>query len=80
MRQTRYSTRSFLFYLTQVFKMGTKPRSSNELEELANIKMDINIPIRQYFRSADQVLKQAQIYKQEKDWERAYILHMKYTK
>ncbi|KAI9360276.1 hypothetical protein BD770DRAFT_385213 [Pilaira anomala] len=59
--------------------MGTKPRSSNELEELANIKMDINIPIRQYFRSADQVLKQAQIYKQEKDWERAYVLHMKYT-
>lgn len=57
-----------------------KPRSVAELAKLAVVSYEPNIAIRFYFRSADQLLKQARVYKLEHDWERAYILHMKYTK
>ncbi|CEP14054.1 hypothetical protein [Parasitella parasitica] len=56
-----------------------KPRSPTELGEQATISVDPNIPIRLYFRSADLLLKQARVYKLEKDLEHAYVLYMKYT-
>lgn len=57
-----------------------KSRSTEELEQLANITVDHNIPVKLYFRSAELLLKQARVYKLENDLEHAYILYMKYTK
>lgn len=56
------------------------PRSPAELGNQAAISVDSNIPIRLYFRSADLLLKQARVYKDENDLEHAYVLYMKYTK
>ncbi|CEG69697.1 Putative Ubiquitin thiolesterase [Rhizopus microsporus] len=56
-----------------------KSRSTEELEQLANITVDHNIPVKLYFRSAELLLKQARVYKLENDLEHAYILYMKYT-
>lgn len=58
----------------------SKSRSTEELEQLANITVDHNIPVKLYFRSAELLLKQARVYKLENDLEHAYILYMKYTK
>lgn len=56
------------------------PRSTTELANLATVSVDPNQAIRLYFRSADQILKQARVYKLEHDLEHAYIFYMKYTK
>ncbi|SAM06275.1 hypothetical protein [Absidia glauca] len=55
------------------------PRSTKELGRLASIQVDSNTPIRLYFRSADLLIKQARVYKMEKDYQHAYVLYMKYT-
>ncbi|KAI8329077.1 hypothetical protein BC941DRAFT_443827 [Chlamydoabsidia padenii] len=55
------------------------PRSTEELGTLASIQVDSNTPIRLYFRSADLLIKQARVYKMEKDYQHAYVLYMKYT-
>ncbi|CAO3636054.1 unnamed protein product [Cunninghamella blakesleeana] len=56
-----------------------QPQSTIELGQLAAFHVELNTPIRLYFRSADLLLKQARIYKKELDYEHAYILYMKYT-
>ncbi|KAI8096923.1 uncharacterized protein BX664DRAFT_325188 [Halteromyces radiatus] len=55
------------------------PRSTKELGRLASIQVDSNTFIRLYFRSADLLIKQARVYKMEKDYQHAYVLYMKYT-
>lgn len=56
------------------------PRSTAELAKQATVSVDPNQAIRFYFRSADQILKQARVYRLEHDLEHAYIFYMKYTK
>ncbi|GAA5807894.1 hypothetical protein MFLAVUS_001274 [Mucor flavus] len=55
------------------------PRSTAELAKQATVSVDPNQAIRFYFRSADQILKQARVYRLEHDLEHAYIFYMKYT-
>jgi hypothetical protein len=77
----KFSLNASYFLLSYpAVKMAYQPRSPTELGKQAVISVDPNIPIRLYFRSADLLLRQARVYKLEQDWERAYVLYMKYTK
>ncbi|CAM0138566.1 hypothetical protein VKS41_007186 [Umbelopsis sp. WA50703] len=59
--------------------LQTRPYSTTELNKLSTIKVDSNTPIRLYFRSADLLLKQARVYRNEGDFQEAYRLYMKYS-
>lgn len=60
--------------------LHVRPYSTAELNKLGAIKVDSNTPIRLYFRSADLLLKQARVYRNEGDLQEAYRLYMKYSK
>lgn len=57
-----------------------QPRSTKDLADLAQVNVDPSKPIRYYLRSAELLIKQARIYRNEGDLEHAYFLYMKYTK
>ncbi|GAB5585855.1 hypothetical protein Unana1_00755 [Umbelopsis nana] len=59
--------------------LHVRPYSTAELNKLGAIKVDSNTPIRLYFRSADLLLKQARVYRNEGDLQEAYRLYMKYS-
>ncbi|ORZ03422.1 hypothetical protein BCR43DRAFT_510478 [Syncephalastrum racemosum] len=56
-----------------------QPRSTKDLADLAQVEVDPSKPIRYYLRSAELLIKQARIYRNEGDLEHAYFLYMKYT-
>eukprot|EP00057_Strongylocentrotus_purpuratus_P032761 XP_788766.1 PREDICTED: STAM-binding protein-like A [Strongylocentrotus purpuratus] len=47
-------------------------------EHGSNIVVDGNLPIRRYFRSGQEMIKMANIYYEEGNWESAFILYSKY--
>ena len=63
-------------------KMGDNREPTERLRHLAlaasELKVDSRIPIRRYFRSGQEMLKMAVIYRTEGNDEAAYILYMKY--
>ncbi|KAI8975457.1 hypothetical protein BDF20DRAFT_914385 [Mycotypha africana] len=59
--------------------MASEPKSTAELQRLAAVLVDSNIPIRLYLRSADLLYKQARVYEREQDLQHAYVLFMKLT-
>jgi len=62
--------------------MGDNREPAERLRCLAvaasDLKVDSRIPIRRYFRSGQEMLKMAEIYRKEGNTEAAYILYMKY--
>jgi len=62
--------------------MGDNREPAERLRCLAlaasDIKVDSRIPIRRYFRSGQEMLKMAEIYRTEGNDEASYILYMKY--
>ena len=62
--------------------MGDNREPSERLRYLAltasELKVDSRIPIRRYFRSGQEMLKMAEVYRTERNEEAAYILYMKY--
>lgn len=50
------------------------------LHKLAEVPFDVSKPIKLYIRSAETVFKQACIYHNEGDLEKAFILYLKYSK
>lgn len=43
-----------------------------------DVTTDDSIPIRRYFHSGRQLLRMANVYLDEKDFEKSFILYMKY--
>ena len=62
--------------------MGDNREPAERLRHLglvaSELKVDSRIPIRRYFRSGQEMLKMADIYRREGNDEAAYILYMKY--
>ena len=63
-------------------KMGDNREPAERLRCLAaaasELKVDSRIPIRRYFRSGQEMLKMAEVYRTEGNEEASYILYMKY--
>lgn len=47
-------------------------------EAASDFKVDNRIPIRRYFRSGQEMIKMAEVYRQEGNHEAAYVLYLKY--
>ena len=62
--------------------MGDNREPAERLRHLgltaSELKVDSRIPIRRYFRSGQEMLKMAEIYRTEGNYEAAYVLYMKY--
>jgi len=62
--------------------MGDNRDPTERLKCLAvaasNLKVDSRIPIRRYFRSGQEMMKMAEIYRNEGNTEAAYVLYLKY--
>ena len=58
----------------------TRPRTTAELNKLGIPEFNPHINIKHYFRSAELLLRQARVYRNEGDLENAYVLYLKYTK
>ena len=62
--------------------MGDNREPAERLRHLglvaSELKVDSRIPIRRYFRSGQEMLKMAEIYRTEGNEEAAYVLYMKY--
>jgi hypothetical protein len=61
----------------------TEERAKNYLEtlhKLAEVPIDNSKAFRLYTRSAESVYKQARIYRAEGDFEKSFILFLKYSK
>ncbi|CDS10782.1 hypothetical protein LRAMOSA11268 [Lichtheimia ramosa] len=57
----------------------TRPRTTAELNKLGIPEFNPHINIKHYFRSAELLLRQARVYRNEGDLENAYVLYLKYT-
>lgn len=49
-----------------------------ELCSKANVDVDDGVPIKRYWRSGKELLKMATIWRDENQFEKAFILYMKY--
>ena len=47
-------------------------------EAASDFKVDHRIPIRRYFRSGQEMIKMAEVYRTEGNEEAAYVLYLKY--
>jgi len=53
-------------------------RMKSLAEAASDFKVDNRIPIRRYFRSGQEMIKMAEVYRQEGNHEAAYVLYLKY--
>ena len=44
----------------------------------SDVKIDSRIPVRRYFRSGQEMIKMAEVYRTEGNLEASYVLYMKY--
>lgn len=66
----------------QFYIMGDCQDPTSRLRSLADaasdFRVDQNIPIRRYFRSGQEMIKMAEVYRKEGNLEAAYVLYLKY--